>query len=480
MVFEIDERKVFISYAWSNERTREFALELATVLNDYKHIEVQFDRWHLKPGDDKFHFMEQSVINSDYVIILCDKAYKQKADSRDGGVGDETTLITPGVYKETRQNKIIPVVLEKDEDLEPFTPNYLTTRMFVDMSDELNFEDRVDDLLRIFYGKPKDEIPESKEKIPEFLKGGQSGLQDSSRILRRIIEKIDRAIDNNPRRIKRFSREFKDEFFKCLDEEIVHYSTYKSEQDKPEYMVKKINDTAIYKDLFVEYFILLEETDFLDVDMIIEFIEDFKPYLHPSSEKYKEGTHLESQFDHFKFLLHEIFIYTTAILLNNKRYDALNILLSHEYDLNFTPNIKSFTAIRFHLTSLEIETSRGNRASVHTDMLIERAGKWRKEVVESDIFLYIISKFRCQDDFQYNLWFPIVSLYEFEPKEKNRYVEKLKYKSHFSDLKKLLLVDTKERFIEKYKTLEWNDKARHFVTVPSVKTFINLEDINSL
>lgn len=78
-------------------------------------IEVKLDKWDLKPGQDKFAFMESVVQDSsiDKVLLICDRGYKEKADIRSGGVGTETQIITPEIYDNVSQNKFIPILAEK-------------------------------------------------------------------------------------------------------------------------------------------------------------------------------------------------------------------------------------------------------------------------------------------------------------------------------------------------------------------------------
>ena len=70
----------------------------------------------LKEGNDKYEFMERCVNDSSItkVLIICDKAYAQKANDRTGGVGDETVIISSEVYGNARQEKFIPIIAERD------------------------------------------------------------------------------------------------------------------------------------------------------------------------------------------------------------------------------------------------------------------------------------------------------------------------------------------------------------------------------
>ena len=70
--------KVFISYAWESEERRAWVKALADrLLADG--VEAIVDQYDLELGDRLPQFMEQSVRSSDYVLIVCTPAYKQKA-----------------------------------------------------------------------------------------------------------------------------------------------------------------------------------------------------------------------------------------------------------------------------------------------------------------------------------------------------------------------------------------------------------------
>jgi hypothetical protein len=101
--------KVLTSYCWTNEDHKSWVLNLATRLKT-DGVEVMLDRWHLKPGHNKYVFMERSVTDATIskVLVVCDRAYAEKADERKGGVGTETEIISAEVYKKVSQEKFIP------------------------------------------------------------------------------------------------------------------------------------------------------------------------------------------------------------------------------------------------------------------------------------------------------------------------------------------------------------------------------------
>ena len=147
-------RKVFISYSWAvQDRVVELAERL--VANG---VDVVLDVWDLMPGHDKYAFMEQSVNDQtvNKVLIICDKTYTEKADARQGGVGDETVIISPEIYGKVRQEKFIPIAFETDEDGKACIPHYLKSRIYFDLTTEDDrYEVEYEKLLRNIYDMPQ-------------------------------------------------------------------------------------------------------------------------------------------------------------------------------------------------------------------------------------------------------------------------------------------------------------------------------------
>lgn len=141
--------KVFISYSWTPESNKKWVEKLAHRLeNDGVEVVIDFKDFRL--GHDKYAFMERTV-NDDTikkVLIICNKTYKEKADGRVGGVGDESTIISSHLYGSVRQEKFIPVVNEFDEKGRPFLPNYLASRMYANLTDfERGYSELLDNIV---------------------------------------------------------------------------------------------------------------------------------------------------------------------------------------------------------------------------------------------------------------------------------------------------------------------------------------------
>jgi hypothetical protein len=101
--------KVFVSYSWDDDDHKRWVRDLATRLRQ-DGIEALLDQWHLVPGDQLPAFMETSVRESDFALIICTPRYKERSDSRAGGVGYEGDIMTGELYNARNTRKFIPLL----------------------------------------------------------------------------------------------------------------------------------------------------------------------------------------------------------------------------------------------------------------------------------------------------------------------------------------------------------------------------------
>jgi hypothetical protein len=146
--------KVFISYSWTSEDHVDWVVELAKRLKS-NGVRVILDRWHLKPGQDKYNFMEQMVTDPSVtkVLCICDKAYAEKANARKGGVGTESQIISQEIYEKVDQEKFVALIRERDKNGKEYLPVFFKARIYFDFSDDDDFERSYDALLRNIFGK---------------------------------------------------------------------------------------------------------------------------------------------------------------------------------------------------------------------------------------------------------------------------------------------------------------------------------------
>lgn len=153
MKSKIAHPKVFISYAWGSQEHDGKVIALATDLKT-DGVEVVFDKWQLKEGNDTISFMEKSVLDESItnVLILIDPTYAKKANERAGGVGTETQIISAEVYNKVEQRKFIPVVFEKDDEGNICKPQYLKGLLHFDLSTPDKYDTEYRRMVRTLYG----------------------------------------------------------------------------------------------------------------------------------------------------------------------------------------------------------------------------------------------------------------------------------------------------------------------------------------
>lgn len=130
-----DEKKpptAFISYSRDDESHMNWVKELAAQLRA-DGIDAKLDQWEVSPGDSITEFMETGIRESDFVVIICTPRYKERSDSRMGGVGYEESVITGEVFTNpSDRNRFIPV-LRRGEWADT-APSRLTGVDYVDLS----------------------------------------------------------------------------------------------------------------------------------------------------------------------------------------------------------------------------------------------------------------------------------------------------------------------------------------------------------
>jgi len=93
--------------------------------------------------------MEKAISTSDFVLLICTREYKKRADEREGGVGYEQDLMTAERLVDRHYSKFVPVL--REGDWYNAVPNWITGHLGVDLRGkyaEDNFQNLVDHLRR--------------------------------------------------------------------------------------------------------------------------------------------------------------------------------------------------------------------------------------------------------------------------------------------------------------------------------------------
>lgn len=159
--------KAFISYAWESDEIKLWVKELATKLRA-DGIDAKLDQWEVVPGDQMPHFMEKSVRDNNYVLIVCTPKYKSKSENRVGGVGYEGDIMTAEVLQSSNHRKFIPILKVGTKDTA--IPSWLQGKYYVDLSNEAHYENNYSDLTTTLLN--------ARETAPELGSKSRKGIAE--------------------------------------------------------------------------------------------------------------------------------------------------------------------------------------------------------------------------------------------------------------------------------------------------------------
>jgi hypothetical protein len=152
----------FASYSWDDDEHKTWVRELVHRLRT-DGIDVKLDQWETAPGDQLTEFMERGVREHDFVIIVCTPKYKDRADTRAGGVGYEGDIMTAEVAQKGNHRKFIPIL--RSGSWEAAAASWLTGKSYIDLRSEPYDEDAYQDLLMTLRGERPTAPPVGRRPI---------------------------------------------------------------------------------------------------------------------------------------------------------------------------------------------------------------------------------------------------------------------------------------------------------------------------
>lgn len=478
----LETKAAFISYSWTTEKHEDWVLQLANRLMQ-DGVDVKLDKWHLKEGQDKFAFMESMVTSDDIhkVLIILDKKYAEKADARLGGVGTETMIITPTVYSDAHQEKFVPIIAEVDDNGQPYLPSYLSGRVFIDLSTTENLENNYEKLLRNIYNRPSIARPKLG-KPPKYLTE-DTPMQFKTTT---IVRGFDAQIDRNPNRINSILQDFTDEFFNNLTQFVLSDDVEATDKAAGEAVLSTLHQ---YEPLKNDYTQILDKAiksglNF-EIGILCTLLERLPTLLHPLDKN--TSSWQPFRYNHFKLIIHELFLYTIAIGLKNNNYAFLEELLYQRYIIAEGPNSsdepQSFTCFRYNYDTIDnyykLLTNK-NFYSVHAELIISHTnGIISKELlVAADMLCHFIAKLNNDS------WFPITYIYENSSSKQFSIFTRLVSRRHFEKIKNLLGVDSMEELKQKINDIDVQRKERGYNSgfgrsILQFKSYIDVEFIGT-
>lgn len=389
--------KVFVSYSWTS-KDRAIALADRLMSNG---VQVVIDVYDLKEGMDKYAFM-QKIVDDDSiekVLILCDKAYRDKANKFKGGVGDEAMIISPEIYGKVDQQKFIPVILE-NEDGKPCLPTFAKSRIYIDLADSDKEAEEFERLVRNLWGQPDRRRP---------ALGNRPSWLDITSVNTSVLHEQVRAFDTVIRAIPDPDSVLRKSAFEIM--KILNEMLPRVEEHETFNLVDAIKNTEAIRNSYVDIVERFMQTDVFSGEKIAALIEDI--YNGIVCHDF-----IKSECYHFFFW--DIFISTTVLFICYEKFEALHALLNRTYFLrniigsNNDPVACTFSRFRHYMEVLErkYKPSINERlVSLAADMLIKREYGTcitKRNLVTADTTLAHLAMLYGKADFT---WYPALAPY---------------------------------------------------------------------
>lgn len=399
--------RVFLSYSWSSDEYADRVVALAEQLTA-DGIHVVLDRWDLKEGQDKHHFMELAVTdpNVGRVLVLCDPTYAAKADGRHGGVGTETLIISPEVYRDAKQEKFIPVIMERDETGEVVVPTYLDGRIYVDLSDRLNDSVEYERLVRNIFGKPELSRP-PLGRSPAYLEEGRSALLTG----RAFVTFRDAVLRGRPHQAGLLD-DYLDKLRGAYRSQIL--ASPDTAETLDEAIHASLEEFIPYRDEFLELLGFLTKTD--DAARFFERLHHFFEGLATDRHCHNPGRWGDNETENLVFLAWELFLYAVASALRSEHFEAVEPLLEPYVVKDWRSNdskMRSFSVMQgsFRIIQDVSQKRLGTRYfSFASHLLRERASDDAlpfEALMEADLILWV----RAAAEERHSSWYPDTVVY---------------------------------------------------------------------
>ena len=136
--------KVFISYSHDSSEHKQWVSELGAKFRR-NGVDATLDQWDLGPGDDGTQFMKRGIRDSDRVLVICTDSYVSKANGGESGIGYEPMIVTRKLVEDLGANKFIPII--RQTLWEEKTPVFLKERLYIDFTDDNQFDEKFEELL---------------------------------------------------------------------------------------------------------------------------------------------------------------------------------------------------------------------------------------------------------------------------------------------------------------------------------------------
>ncbi|MDN6967824.1 toll/interleukin-1 receptor domain-containing protein [Oenococcus sp. UCMA 17063] len=397
-----DTKKVFISYSHTQQ---ELATALAKDLQN-NGISTIFDGWDLPAGYDLDHFMEQNLKDSsiDYIIVLCDQDYKNKADKKDGsGVSTESTIMTPEAYGSITSSRIIPLAIDFNSENKAVVPTFLATKKYINFNVKRRpYNESLEELERRIYGEPVLKRPLLGLE-PNFTSAEPQ--DDGIRKVQNISFQIENTLMGNPLIAQ---DQFKTDYLPTVKTFFADWDKHCTGKETIPAQVEMA--IPILKSLQKTFHLVYNDTAFDNLDDVLSFLNSIlqqTSYIG-SVKEYRLS---------FGFIRYAVFMIIGGDLIINAKYKLANVLMKHVFtnQSNQRSNFEPFYPIdliqdnghSFPLKNGKINTDAG------PDFILDFFDKnldqrTKQGIKQFDLLLYYVSQIeKGRKDLIHHWWYSI-------------------------------------------------------------------------
>jgi SEFIR domain-containing protein len=411
----IDSRaRTFVSYSWSSPTHESWVVSLAERLVQ-DGIDVVLDKWDLKAGHDANVFMEQMVTDTTVtkVLMICDRAYVEKANQRAGGVGTESQIISPQLYENNsaQQSKFAALCTEVGDDGKPYVPVFYKGRIYFDFTQPERVESSYEELLRWLADKPRYLKPKLGA-LPASISNPDLATTATSSRARRAED----AVRNGLAHAKGALLDYFDGFIAELPNFRI---VVKQGEIHDDIVMAKIEAMRPYASEFQSVVAtLLRYAPKADLfDLVLSTLERAGTFMFRPEDIQQWNT---DDFDAYVVLVHDLFLTTFARVLRGEQFDLARQQVERRYVIKGDDSAgerasRSFEVFCGYPSSLERRGRRLqlNRSSLHADLI----NGWYKGhelglpfLIQADFVLWLISRFH-NDPQTYMQWHPWTIVY---------------------------------------------------------------------
>lgn len=149
--------KCFITYSFDGKDQSEkhvaWVAHLAVLLGRCG-VNVYWDKLDVHLGMDLAKYVETSIRESDFVLLICTPTFAKKVNTRDGVVGFENQIIAGKILEGSFSPKQVVPILRKGSQRKSI-PSYVKGKVYIDFRDYKIFDEKLKDLLRHIFAPSK-------------------------------------------------------------------------------------------------------------------------------------------------------------------------------------------------------------------------------------------------------------------------------------------------------------------------------------